>query len=107
MGKEYKNLNWAGRAYEDFTSFPKTTLREFGYDLYLLQIGQKPRDSRIMRTVGASVREIRVKDNNNQYRVIYVVKKADGIWVLHAFQKKTRTTPKEVIELAKTRFKQI
>jgi len=100
-------VNWAGRSYEDFTSFPKTVLREFGYDLYLLQIGQEPRDSSPMRTVGASVREIRVKDSKNQYRVIYVVKKADGVWVLHAFQKKTRITPKEVIDLAKTRFKQI
>ena len=60
-----------------------------------------------MKTVGAGVREIRVRDATGAYRVIYVLDKADGIYVLNAFQKKTQKTPKHELELAARRLKLI
>ncbi len=59
-----------------------------------------------MKTVGAGIREIRIH-RGGQFRVIYVVKNDDAVHVLHAFQKKTRQTRKQDIEIAKRHLKQI
>ena len=58
-----------------------------------------------MNTVGAGAVEIRIKDKDGIYRVIYVARFEEAIYVLHAFQKKTQKTRKADIELAKTRYK--
>jgi phage-related protein len=60
-----------------------------------------------MSTVGAGAYEVRVRDNTGAYRVIYVAKFADAVYVLHAFQKKTQRTAKADIELAAKRYKLI
>ncbi len=60
-----------------------------------------------MKSVGAGVREIRVKDEQGLYRVVYVVKYLDLIHVLHAFQKKTEKTAKSDLGIAKQRLKQL
>jgi phage-related protein len=57
-----------------------------------------------MAAIGPGVREIRIKGDDGQYRVIYVAKFADAIHVLHAFQKKTQRTSRADIELAKKRY---
>ena len=59
-----------------------------------------------MLTVGTGVKEIRVH-GRNEYRVMYVAKFAEAIYVLHAFVKKTQQTSKADIDLARTRFKQL
>jgi len=58
-----------------------------------------------MKTVGAGAVEIRIKDKDGIYRVIYVARFEEAIYVLHAFQKKTQKTRKADIELAKVRYK--
>jgi phage-related protein len=60
-----------------------------------------------MLNIGSGVNEIRIKDSEGQFRVIYVAKFVDGIHVLHAFQKKTQKTRKKDIDLAKKRYKEI
>jgi phage-related protein len=57
-------------------------------------------------TIGAGVREIRVRDRSGAFRIIYVATFADAIYVLHAFQKKTRQTAKQDIELATSRLRE-
>ncbi len=57
-----------------------------------------------MPSIGIGVKEIRVRDNG-AYRLIYVAKFSEAIYVLHAFEKKTRSTPKPDIELTRTRFR--
>ena len=64
-----------------------------------------PLDSKPMKTVGRGVRELRARDRNNQYRTMYIVKKGDDIFVLHSFIKKSRTTSKADIKIAKERLK--
>lgn len=76
-----------------------------GSDLRRLQLGEIPLDSTPMKTVGPGVRELRARDRNNRYRVIYVVRKGTEIVVLHSFVKKSRTTPKADIDLARKRMK--
>lgn len=57
-----------------------------------------------MPTVGAGAMELRVRDGSGEFRVVYVVKFSEAIYVLHAFQKKTRKTPRLDLELARARF---
>ncbi len=60
-----------------------------------------------MTTVGQGVREIRIRDQQGAFRVIYVVRFLDAIYVLHCFQKKTQKTSSNDIELAIRRYKDL
>ena len=58
-----------------------------------------------MKTVGSGVRELRARDRDNQYRTMYVIRLGTKIVVLHSFIKKSRTTPKSDIDIAKERLR--
>ena len=60
-----------------------------------------------MPAVGKGVEELRVRDDSGAYRVIYTARLADAVYVLHAFQKKTRATSKRDIEIARERFSRL
>ena len=96
-----------GDSLEVIQGFPKSARVQFGRDLRRLQIGETPLDSKPIRTVGQGVRELRARDRSNRYRAIYVLKHSGKIFVLHAFVKKTRTTSKSDIDLAKARLKKV
>jgi phage-related protein len=78
-----------------------------GYQLDKVQRGGQPDDFRPMPSIGKGVEEIRVSDESGAYRVIYVARRADAVYVLHAFHKKTQAMPKKDIDIAKRRFGQI
>ncbi len=61
--------------------------------------------SRPMPSIGSGVHELRFRDREGIFRVIYFIKRSGEIWLLHAFKKKTQQTPRENIELAKQRLK--
>lgn len=81
--------------------------REAGFQLDQVQQGGEPDDWKPMPTIGKGVREIRIRDEAGAFRVIYVAKFADAIYVLHCFQKKTEKTSKADIELAETRYREL
>jgi phage-related protein len=60
-----------------------------------------------MRTIGAGVREIRVRDASGAYRVIYLTTLGDAVYVLHAFAKKAQRTPARELNLAGSRFREL
>ena len=68
------------------------------------QRGEQPDDFKPMSGIGKGVEEIRIWDESGTYRVVYTARLADAVIVLHAFQKKTQTTSKRDIDLAKERF---
>ena len=72
-----------------------------------VQNGKEPSDWKPMETVGAGVKEIRIQDEAGAFRVIYLAKLADAIYVLHCFQKKTPQTSEKDIKLARKRFKDL
>ena len=78
-----------------------------GYQLHKVQIGEQPDDFKPMVTVGKGVQEIRVKDQNGIYRVLFTAKFEEAVYVLHAFQKKTEETSQKDIDLSKARFKEV
>ncbi len=105
MGGKEKDIVWLGDSLEVLQGFAKTVRIDLGSDLRRIQIGEVPLDSKPMKTVGRGVRELRARDRNNQYRTMYVVKKGDDIFVLPSFIKKSRTTSKADIKIAKERLK--
>jgi phage-related protein len=70
-------------------------------------MGLDPSDWKPMPTIGAGVREIRIRDATGAYRVIYTATFSDAIHVLHAFEKKTQKTARRDLELAMGRLRQI
>ena len=64
-----------------------------------------PDDFRPMSSIGSGVQEIRVRDTGGAFRVIYVARFEEAIYVLHAFQKKTQKTSPLDIELARQRYR--
>lgn len=72
-----------------------------------MQRGEQPDDFKPMPVIGKGVEEIRVTDESGAYRVIYFARRAEAVYVLHAFQKKTQATSRRDIETAKRRFAQL
>ena len=102
-----KGLFFVGSAREDLAAFPESARRAAGYQLFLVQAGREPTDFKPMPDVGPGACELRVRDQAGAFRVIYVVRFKDAIYVLHAFQKKTRKTAGMDIDLAKRRYRTI
>ena len=100
-------LGWLGDSLDVVRGFGRNVRVAIGSELRLLQKGEKPIHARPLKTVGRGVWELKVSEAEGQFRVVYVVKRNDRIYVLHAFQKKTQQTPQQDIELAKVRFKEI
>jgi phage-related protein len=98
-----KKIIWEGTAWKDILSFPKSARRRAGYELDQVQNGREPSDWKPMTSVGAGVKEVRIH-MEGQYRVIYVAKFSEGVYVLHAFQKKTQKTSTKDLEAAKQRY---
>jgi phage-related protein len=106
MGK-VKPVEFRGNSLDDLRSFPLEAKREAGFQLDQLQNGCDPDDWKPMNTVGQGVKEIRVRDAVGIFRVVYVAKFADAVYVLHCFQKKTEKTSKSDLDLASTRYRDL
>jgi phage-related protein len=94
-------------ALDDLRAFPPAARREAGYQLDQVQQGRDPDDWKPMSTIGQGVREIRIRDADGAFRVLYVAKFETAIYVLHCFQKKTQKTSREDIALASRRYKDL
>jgi phage-related protein len=98
-----KPLYWLGSSLDDLRGFPDDVRRAAGYELGQVQQGLLPSDWKPMTAVGAGVYEIRLH-TGVEHRVFYVAKFEEGIYVLHAFEKRTRQTPQSEIVLARRRL---
>ena len=101
-----KSLNFVGSSLDDLRNFPDEARRAAGFELYSVQCGLEPSDWKPMPTIGRGVKEIRIHVLG-EWRIIYVAKLKNAVYVLHSFQKKTRKTSQHDIELARRRYKQI
>jgi phage-related protein len=101
-----KPLRFIGSARDDLRNFPAEARRDAGFDLDAVQCGRMPSDFKPLLTAGPGAYEIRIHALG-EWRVLYVAKFQDAVYVLHAFEKKTRKTRKEDIELAARRYRQI
>jgi len=99
-----KLISFTGNSLKDLKRFPEGAKREAGYQLDRIQRGFNPNDWKPMKTIGKGVREIRITDAQGIYRVIYIAKFKDAIYVLHAFNKTTQRTAQTDIDIAKDRL---
>jgi phage-related protein len=102
-----KQVQWIADSRERISAFPDEPRREAGYQLERVQAGKEPADWKPMPSVGLGVAEIRVRDAGGAFRVIYVARFSEAVYVLHAFKKTARKTPKPDIELARRRFREL
>ena len=103
---ETKPILFIGSSRDDLREFPAEVRKSLGDELLRVQNGLMPVDFKPLKDVGKGAYEIRVH-LNGAWRVIYVAKFANAIYVLHAFEKKTQKTSQSDMELAKRRYKLI
>ena len=100
-------VRFLGDSLKCLRDFPQGARHDAGYQLDKVQRGHQPDDFKPMPVIGNGVEEIRVSSSSGAYRVIYLARQPEAVYVLHAFQKKTQVTPKKDLEIAKRRFMQL
>jgi phage-related protein len=98
-----------GNAKRSLQAFPKGAQKLIGDELQLIQFGGMPKDAKPFKGVGSGVFEIALRFEGDAYRTVLAVQLAERIFVLHAFQRKSRkgiTTPKPDVDLIRQRYKE-
>ncbi len=104
-----KPLTWVGSSKRDYLRFPEQVQDDMGYALYIAQMGERPKSAKPLKGFkGAGVLELVEDHAGNAYRAVYTVSFAERVYVLHAFQKKSKkgmATPKSEIRLVEQRLR--
>lgn len=107
-GETVRPLQWVGSSKDDLKEFPDDVQDHIGFALHQAQVGLKHRDAKPLTSLGSGVLEVVSDFDTNTYRAVYAVRFREAVYVLHAFQKKSRkgiATPKAEIDLVKRRLK--
>lgn len=110
MLRNTRPVSWIKAARKDFDDFPQGAQLEMARALTILAEGQMPDIAKPLTGFGSGVMELALKHRGDAYRVVYALQIGDDIWVLHAFQKKSKTgikTPKAEIDLIHERLKRL
>lgn len=102
-------LRWMGNSKKNLLKFPPEVMKVIGDELQFIQFGGMPKDAKPFKGVGSGVIEIAVRYDKDAYRTVLAVQLGNYIYVLHAFQKKSKkgvSTPKEDVDLIKQRLKE-
>ena len=99
-----KPVHFVGTSREDLRELPDSAQETAGFQLFKVQQGREPDDWKPMPSVGAGVQEIRVRDERGAYRVFYVTKFEEAVYVLHVFQKRSQKTAQPDLDLGKSRY---
>lgn len=105
-----KQLEWVGNSKKDLLEFPEEVRREIGFALLVAQYGGTHESAKLFKGYGPGVYEIVSNYNTNAYRAIYLVNLDDKVYVLHAFQKKSKRNikmPKEELAIVEERLKRV
>ncbi|AJZ59883.1 type II toxin-antitoxin system RelE/ParE family toxin [Paraburkholderia fungorum] len=105
--EQEKEIRWMGSSYHDLLTFPEEPRRRAGFQLGKIQAGLDPDDWKPFDSIGAGTREIRIREADGIYRVMYVTKFVEALYVLHCFQKKTQKLPPQDRKIAETRYRAI
>lgn len=104
---EDKEIRWLGSSYDDLRAFPQEARKEAGFQLGKVQAGLDPTDWKPFDAVGPGTKEIRIKDASGIFRVMYVARFEEAVYVLHCFQKKTQATSKRDKDIAEARYRAV
>lgn len=107
---QLRPLIWVGGSHKAFSRFPPEVEDDFGRQLFLVQAGEAALGEKLLTKgplKGLGIRELRVDFDRDTYRVVYTVKLSSGVYVLHAFKKKSKfgiSTPVHEIEVVRQRY---
>ena len=104
-----KPVVWLGDSIKVLRDFPLEVRQDIGHELYLVQIGLMPADAKALTGFGSGVFELVTRWDGATYRTVYAVKIGDKVYVLHVFQKKSKSgikTPRQDVELVESRLKE-
>ena len=99
-----KPIHFVGTSREAIRELPDSAQETAGFQLFKVQQGKEADDWKPISTVGSGVREIRVRDESGAYRVFYVAKFEEAVYVLHVFEKRSQKTARADLELGQTRY---
>ena len=102
-----KEIRWVGSSFDDLLAFPDEARRKAGFQLSKVQAGLEPDDWKPFAAVGSGTREIRINEANGIYRVMYVTKFVEAIYVLHCFQKQSQVTSRHDRAIAEARYRAV
>jgi phage-related protein len=102
-----KPIDWRGSSLEDLRAFPDAPRHSAGQELRRLQRGEMPTDWRPFSEIGPGGREIRIDCADGWFRVMYVAKFEEAIYVLHSFQKASRRTSQRDVDVARARYRAV
>ncbi len=109
MADQERPLFWIGSSKKDLMTLPLKVRKFFGHALDFAQNGEQHPAAKVLKGFGgAGVLEVVEDDTGGTYRAVYTVEFAQAVFVLHCFQKKSKSgiaTPKEDIELIRARLK--
>ena len=99
-----KPVHFVGTAREDLRELPEPVQETAGFQLFEIQQGKESDDWKPMPAVGSGVHEIRVRDERGAYRIFYVAKFGEAVYVLHVLEKRSQITAMADLELGKSRY---
>jgi phage-related protein len=105
--QSFRPVVWLGDSKKNLRGFPDGAQKLLGDELQLIQFGRMPKDAKPFKGVGSGVLEIALRYASEAYRVVVAVQIGRRIYVLHAFQKKSKKgieTPKRDVDLIKKRY---
>ena len=108
--RDTRPISWLKGARKDFENFPDGAQIEMARALTILAEGRMPDIAKPLTGLGSGVMELALKYRGDAFRVVYALQIGDDIWVVHAFQKKSKTgikTPKQEIDLIRDRLKRL
>lgn len=108
--RDTRPVSWIKAALKDFAAFPETVQEAALSAVTVAAEGQKADTAKPLKGLGGGVFEIALKHRGDAFRVVYAVQLDEAVWVVHAFQKKSKTgiaTPKPEIDLIKARLKRL
>jgi phage-related protein len=108
--KTQRTISWIKPAEKDFGTFPLAVRQESARALTIVAEGGNPDIAKPMTGLGSGVWELAIKERGDAFRVVYALQLGDDIWVVHAFQKKSKSgiaTPKHEIDVVRERIKRL
>ena len=105
-----RDISWIKAALKDFGKFPLAVRDEATDALTVIADGGTPEMAKPLTGLGSGVWELAIRERGDAYRVVYALQLGADIWVVHAFQKKSKSgiaTPKPDIDLVKARIKRL
>jgi phage-related protein len=110
MPRDTRPISWIKAARKDFDDFPRGAQIEMGRALTILAEGRMPDIAKPLTGFGAGVMELALRHRGDAFRVVYALRIDADIWVIHAFQKKSKSgikTPRQEIDLIHERLKRL